>query len=452
MRSAVVQHGPLLDNWLAAGAVALCGCGVVALFAGAGGAALPLVFAGGALLAVGLVIILAARWLDPLLLLVLALPLPALYSTDAIRIAPAALLNLLVVAAWLLAHPGDMRRAPTLPVRSTAVLLTAIVIAALFAQSLAAAAREVINWLLLVGVLFIAAHEIRSRDQVDRFARLIGMLAGICGALALLQMIGIIPGRFARGDFYRATLGFGWPNELAMFFALTLPFATYIAATARTTGARIAGNAIVAAAVLGLVATFSRGAWLAVLMSSLVLLFSGDGRFVVRVWVAALISGIVIDVLTGGAISARIASTIGDWVVEQRAALTLAGLMMFAAHPWTGVGPGGFASSLEEYGPNISWLWDYLPTAQNAYVQMAAETGLIGLTAFIVFLVTPCIALIRAARRTPALPDPARRTLLWASACALALGMVEWTFAHGIGQLIMLIAAMSMTTARRADT
>jgi O-antigen ligase len=451
MQTRALHYPPALDSWAAAGSAALCGCGVVALFAGAGGDAVPIAATGGAMLALGLIVILAARWVDPLLLLLISLPLPALYSSDAVRVAPAALLNLLVVAAWLIARPLDSRDSPALPLRSTLTLIAAVVIAAVFAQSLAAAARELINWLLLLGVLFIAAHEIRTRTQIDRFARVFGVLAGICGVLALLQMVGIIPGRFARGDLFRATLGFGWPNELAMFFALTLPFATYIAATARTASARIFGSGVVASAVLGLVATFSRGAWLAVLMSSLVLLFSGDRRFVLRVWASALVAGIVIDALTGGAISARIASTIGDWVVEQRAALTLAGLMMFAAHPWVGVGPGGFASSLEEYGPNISWLWDYLPTAQNAYVQMAAETGIIGLLALGAFLATPCIVLLRAARARRAVADPARRTLLWASACAMALGMVEWTFAHGIGQLIMLIAAMSITCARSAD-
>ena len=127
--------------------------------------------------------------------------------------------------------------------------------------------------------------------------------------------------------------------------------------------------------------------------------FVGQRRFVVRVWVAALVAAVIVDVVSGGAIRDRIASTIGDWVLEQRVALTFAGAVMFLAHPFVGVGPGGFASSLEQYGPSVTWLWDYLPTAQNAYVQIAAEAGILGLFGLLVFLGGALRAQLREARR-----------------------------------------------------
>jgi O-antigen ligase len=165
-----------------------------------------------------------------------------------------------------------------------------------------------------------------------------------------------------------------------------------------------------------------------------------------------VLAGVLLDVLTGGAIRDRIASTVGDWVVEQRLALMMAGVLMFLAHPFTGVGPGGFAESLEQFGPGITWLWDYLPTAQNAYVQMAAETGAIGLAALLVFLLDGLRRLLRSARDRHNKASSSQRvlhnTLLWAFATACALGMVEWTFAHGVGQMIMLIAAMGVALAR----
>ena len=62
--------------------------------------------------------------------------------------------------------------------------------------------------------------------------------------------------------------------------------------------------------------------------------------------------------------------TLTDWVVEQRAALMAAGVLMFLAHPVLGVGPGGFAVELTSFGAQVPELWDYLA---DWYVK---ETGL----------------------------------------------------------------------------
>ena len=57
-----------------------------------------------------------------------------------------------------------------------------------------------------------------------------GLLVLLREDLALLQAAGMAPSSFPiRGTpFFRATLGFGWPNELGMFLALSLPFAVYV--------------------------------------------------------------------------------------------------------------------------------------------------------------------------------------------------------------------------------
>ncbi len=436
-------------------AIAL-GCGAALGFVGAMANNIPLAVTGGVLATASLIVLAGARWLDPMRLLVCSLPLPALYSSESARVAPALMMSGIVLIAWLLGRGADPRPLPwrSLPWRTTLLLVGAILFTAALAQHPMSGVRELINWCVLLALLFVAITELAvAPARVRSIALTIAALAGICGGLALLETLGMIPARFTRSTsaLNRAALGFGWPNELGMFMALCLPFSVYACEVAPTAGLRRLARIGLAASVIGLVATFSRGSWLAVLMSSLVLLFVGERRFVLRIWVFALIAGLALDVVSGGAIRDRIASTVGDWVVEQRAALTLAGALMFWAHPFTGVGPGGFADSLQEYGPGITWLWDYLPTAQNAYVQMAAEAGVVGVLALLVFLGGALRVLLRGARahRLDAAMTRGdaslRRALLWAFAVALMLGFVEWTFAHGIGQLIILIAAMGFS-------
>jgi O-antigen ligase len=442
-------------GWLAAAA---CGTGAVTAFAGASAGSLPLAAIGGSLLAAGLAVALAARSVPPLHLLAVALPLPPLFSSDDLRISAALLVTVLVIVAAVLREAAEPTRQSVrgvLPAGALVALLGAVMVAGAVSAYRIAAARELLNWLLLVALLLVAARELLLRPrQRHTLAMAIAWTGAAYGMLALLQMAGMLPGRFPiRGtDLHRANLGFGWPNELGMFLALALPFSAYAVTCARTRTARCLAGCGALALGLGLIATFSRASWLAVLLAPLILLFAGGSRLALRVWLGTLMVLLAANLASGGVIQARVLSTIGDWVVEQRAALMLAGVLMFVDNLFTGVGPGGFAPALEHYGAQLSWLWDYLPTAQNGYVQMAAETGAIGLAALLFFLGTVLRRMLRSARSEDAGGDAAlRRTVLWSFTTVVLLAFNEWIFAHGIAQLIALIIALGLTAPPAAE-
>lgn len=470
-----VRPGPSPDGWIAAGAVGVLGCGTV--LAGAGWATGSLEFGvlGGLLLALALIVLLTTGWVESLLLLALCLPLPALYATEALRISPAAVATALVVLAWILGRGVDGRRfaLDALPHRAVLALFGSVALAAAFAQSPLPALRELVNFALILGLLVVATDLLASVP--GRIRPLVLVLAGVAGStgfLAVLEAVGMWPGRFPLPGtgFHRATLGFGWPNELAMYLAIALPLAVYACETTRAARRQVPhvlAWLALAGTILGLGATFSRGSWIAVLASTVVLLALRRRGWVVRLWVAALLSIMVLNLLFGGALQDRIAGTVEDPFIAQRVGLTLAGVLMFLAHPIVGVGPGGFAESLDRFGPEVGWLWDYVGTAHNAYVDVAAEMGLIGLTAFVAFLTTVFVILLRGARRAEdivgqaaedgtgeapaAIVDEAmideaslRRALLWSYATVCVVGFTAWPFAHGIAQLIMLVAAAGL--------
>lgn len=454
-----------MDARLALMAAASCGLGAAGLLFGALALSLPVLGIGAGLFAIGATLVLAGAWIPPLHTLALVLPLPPLYASDALRVSPALAFTLAVLAAWVLdaaatapavAHPvhPDPRRGraapprPAIPLPPVATLLGALVLATVFAERRTTAAIELMSWTLALGLLFVGTDLLRrSPRSRHSLALTIAAVAGVSGAAATLQTLGLLPSAFPiRGSpFQRATLGFGWPNELGMFLALALPFSIHAIGAARTGLTRTAaiGGALLVGC--GLLATFSRGSWVAVLFAPVVLFVVHDGRIALRVWGLALALGLAADIASGGAVSDRIAATIGDWVVEQRAALTLAGLLMFAAKPILGIGPGGFADGLESYGPRISWLWDYLPTAQNAYVQLAAETGLLGLGALLLLLVLLFRRLLHGVQRAGVHSERSLRTAaLWSFTTALLLAFNEWIFAHGIVQLVVIGAAIGL--------
>jgi O-antigen ligase len=442
-------------------ATLLCGCGAVIASSGLASDQIVPAVAGAAALALGLTVILLAGWIDVLLVLVAALPLPAFYSTASARVAPALLVTLLVAFALFVSASAERRvlQFENAPFGILGVMVFALLAATAFSEQRATGLRELSNWGILFSLLVLVTAELTGAPERQRqLARIIAGVMGLSGAAALLQAVGVLPSPFVRAgtNLSRATLGFGWPNEGGMFLAIGLPFTVHAWSTADTPTRRRWAFVALAGTVMGLASTFSRGSWLSVLAAPAILLFAGQRRFVLRIWLAALVAGLLVDLLSGGAIRDRVADTIGDWVIEQRLALTFAGILMFIANPYVGVGPGNFGASLQEYGPFVSWLYDYQPTAQNAYVQMAAEAGVIGLLGLLVFIGFTLRVLLQDARRLRADPlaDPLesslQRTLLWSFTTACLLGFVEWPFAHGIGELIMLVAALAFARSRTA--
>ncbi len=441
------------DQWIAVLAVAALGYGALLVLHGILSGQITAAAAGGALGGAGLILLVVGGWVDGLILVALSLPLPALFGNDGIRITTAALVTAAVVLAWALGLAYS-RHAVVLgrfPVKATVALVGVFVVATLLGQSPVTSARETLNFVVLLALLVVATDLFMGDpDRMERVLAVLVWVAALCGVLALLETLRILPGEFPRFDtrFNRAALGFGQPNGLGLFLAVMIPLAAHRYARARTRIGRALHALAAGALIIGLVGTFSRGSWLAVLAGSGVFLLSRDWRLAARIWLVAVVCVVVLDLGSGGALRDTVGRTLGDWVLEQRVALMLAGVLMFLEHPIIGVGPGGFADNLDRFGPQVSQLWDIQPTPHNAYVQMAAETGVIGLVAFVAFLTVTLWALLKEVRRSGRETDQRnrldlRRALLWSLATVCVAGMVVWPFAHGPGQLVMLVAAMA---------
>lgn len=453
---------PAPEPVIAAALVALMGAGSLVAAAGwsAGHAVQAALGAGSA--ALSLLLLIGTGWISLPVVVAISVPLPALYSSDALRIASAAPITAIVVAGWILGITVSDRRVRTgwLPVAATLSLAGSFLLATLFARHAVVSLRELANFGLLL-LLLVAATDAFARDAGawPRTVRLLVVLAAVCGVLAVLEMSGVIPGEFPRSDsaLHRAALGFGQPNSLGLFFAIVVPFGVHALRTAKAGVSRLGAAVALACIIAGLIATFSRGSWLSVLAGSAVLLLAGEPRFALRVWLGTLIVAVVVDSASGGILRDTVARTIGDWTIEQRFALMAAGVLMFMAYPLTGTGPGGYAESLGEFGPLIPQLWDYLPTPHNAFIQLAAETGVIGLIAFLAFLFAILRgqfrrsrahgAPVRGARREAAAEAPSlARATLWSIAALCAACMVAWPFSHGTGQAMMLVLAGAFAT------
>jgi hypothetical protein len=115
---------------------------------------------------------------------------------------------------------------------------------------------------------------------------------------------------------------------------------------------------------------------------------------------------IPVTVLPGTSV-AQVASPIPNWVGEfylDRASLWSAALKMLEAHPLWGVGAGNFRLVLGEYlGLQF---WDNRLHANNMYLEMFADAGLMGGTVFLVFVFSVIRMMARQRNHTARGADP----------------------------------------------
>ena len=159
---------------------------------------------------------------------------------------------------------------------------------------------------------------------------------------------------------------------------LFIPVALAIALTARSPRWRWSAAAVALLAFAPLAATFTRSAWLGLFVACALILG------VVRPGGLALLAaaGVAAWYLAPGAWGARLHSVVDPanlWNRE-RVFMWEAGVRMFRDHPLTGVGLQDLHTLYDQYrSPESVERAGHL---HNAYVQIAASMGIVGLTAF----------------------------------------------------------------------
>ena len=182
-------------------------------------------------------------------------------------------------------------------------------------------------------------------------------------------------------------LGRGWLTRiLAGLTAILLGIAEYLSQS------RGGEMAIAAALVFIVLAGMPR---ILTLMRVLIIALLGFFEALLAGWIPLHIFNPVLHFLGLVQISLTQPSS-QDYSTAERLAHWIAGLHMFLDHPILGVGIGNYADAYPQYF--ITIFIDPLGHAHNYYINIAAETGFIGLTAYVLFLFAMFVAGVTALR------------------------------------------------------
>jgi hypothetical protein len=342
------------------------------------------------------------------------------------------------------------------------VFLLALLVSSLAARDHAIAADRIATFVLEGVVLYLLiVNVVRTQTTLKRVIWVMLMVGSLLGALTLYQAVtGSYDQQF--GGFAQRNLRFelegpkapkagqvappirrveradgpiGDPNIFAQILVVLLPLAFF---RYRGEGSRwLRGAALGAGGFIlaGILLTYSRGAFIALVLMIVIMTmmryFKPSHVVMTAAAVALLVAVInpayykrVGTIATAKSMFSSETTVRADSAIRGRTTEMLAALLTFVDHPILGVGPGQYApfySVAYQTRPEIAFKQLHeTRRAHNLYLEMAAETGLIGVTVFMVIAIGVLVQLHRARRRwIEARPDlAALATALWLSIVA----------------------------------
>ncbi len=175
---------------------------------------------------------------------------------------------------------------------------------------------------------------------------------------------------------------FGNPNDMALHLVTMLPIAFCLAFAARSFSLKTIFLLIAALFIAGIIVTFSRGAFLGLLVSSMILAWKLGKKYRFKIFVGLLLISLLFILLAPSNYFLRLFSIFAPELdpvgsADQRRGLFLRSLYVTARNPW-GIGIGNSAI-MNDY--NLEW--------HNTYMQIASELGILALLIYLIFLISP---------------------------------------------------------------
>ncbi len=271
----------------------------------------------------------------------------------------------------------------------------------------------------LVGIIFISA------------------LLAVGQALLSPRILGLEPARGRFGEMHRLASIFGDPNVFGAFLVAAAPFLLLMATHLPTPRLRRIAGAIAFVLVLALWLSFSRGAWIAIIL--------GVGTILAIIDRRTLLLGLLIVVVSFGTavvmprnllVPQRTANPeLIDSTIDRVETIGLGGdlrtlfvlnaMPILRDHPLLGVGPGRYGGAVahtyptpiyEQYGTDRLFWNPAQRTVDNFWLHILIETGVVGFLTLLATAMLPGLRILSAIRRSHGL----RRILLGGTAAATA--------------------------------
>lgn len=317
-------------------------------------------------------------------------------------------------------------RAYSKPLLALVALYLGAVVASMFgSEHLSASARGFVKVLQSVSIFLAAIYLVRDDERFGKLYAWILWVGAIVAADALLQtaighdLLRNRPMTAYFGDTMRVTGPFRHANDFSAYLSFTFFAFAGLLAEWGTLSRRGRVIAIAGTALLGLclVWTYARGAWIAVGVAAALLAVYRRNKWAIGTLILAALWAFFFSPPLVRDRVRSLADTRNGTILERKA-LWGEAIRMIEARPVLGHGINTYAKNEPKFkeGANVDNQY-----AHNGYLHLAAETGLVGLAAFLALVVYALGSCLEAFAGAP--PSPIR-----AAGTALAFGLVAFLF------------------------
>jgi len=249
----------------------------------------------------------------------------------------------------------------------------------------------IVSYISFILLLFI------TLTVVDTRRRLRWVLIAGCGGIAVASLYMLREWRwYGYNPLFRPEIGVGNPNDFAAMANLFVPIAFYLMLERRPGWERLLCLVCLLSTLGGIIVCASRGGFLGLAAAILLMVWHSARPLRNLAIVAALL--IPLALAPFSPLHRLLRPTRSDQEsTEIRMELWRSGLRMIRVHPLLGVGLGNFKLMSSDYGgPELK----KAGMAHNTYIEVAAETGIPGLIAFLAILYFSFRTLERIRRHT----------------------------------------------------
>jgi len=305
------------------------------------------------------------------------------------------------------------------------------------------------NLLKTVLMCLVLVGSVRGLRDVER-------LTLVYFAAATLYAI-VVVARFDLGegsDWRLGRLYYYDANDLATYLVTAMPLGVYFLLTGRRAVGRVVAAGALAILTVAFVRTGSRGGFIALIAVIVFIMLRYSAISLGR----RLSAAVLVTLILLGTASNRyweqmttIASDADYNRTEETGRLQIwgRGIGYMLQHPVFGVGPGNFQTAegtlspladRQQFGVGVRW-----NAAHNTYIQVGAETGVVGLLLFLVMIGGAFVALSRSRGRGPDRADSReRQTQLAQVLTASLIGFVVGAFFLSLAYTEMLYTLIAL--------
>ena len=287
------------------------------------------------------------------------------------------------------------------------LLLLAMLVSMTDTFSVQSSLKEIIKWLEFLVVVLVGTQYLHTRRQIWTLVAILFLATISQACYGYIQyFLNLGPQAFVRDASLRVYGTFGQPNPFAGYINMTLTVAIALMLLAKDWATRILAGATTLLLGIAEYLSQSRGGEIAIAIAIVFIVTLGIPRLRALMSAAAIATLGVVAGYLGGIVPERLLAPVlrilglvqisftspspQDYSTAERLAHWIAGINIFLAHPIIGAGIGNYPDVYPQY--YITIFVNALGHAHNYYINIAAETGIVGLTAFLLFLTAVFVA------------------------------------------------------------